>query len=60
MQGSKPHPDLNNPVYWRKRAEEVRALMVGEPPVIRDKLMEIVEAYEELARRAEERFRSRK
>jgi hypothetical protein len=34
--------------------------MVGEPPIIRDKLMEIVAAYEELARRAEERLRPRK
>jgi hypothetical protein len=60
MHGAKRHPYFGNPVYWRKRADEVRALMVGESPAIRDKLMEIVEAYEELARRAEERLRPRK
>jgi hypothetical protein len=57
MQGAKRHPYFGNPVYWRKRSEEVRAMMVGEPPAIRDKLRQIAEAYEDLAKRAEERRR---
>jgi hypothetical protein len=52
------HPEANQPSHWRKRAEEVRRLMIGEPPENQTKLQLIVDAYEDLAKRAEERLRA--
>jgi hypothetical protein len=57
MQMPTPHPDLDYPDYWRKRAAEVRKLAVSQPSKSKLRLKEVAAAYDELARRAQERLR---
>jgi hypothetical protein len=42
------HPELNQPSHWRKRAEEVRRLMIGEPPENQAKLQLIVDPHRDV------------
>jgi hypothetical protein len=47
---------LNDPRHWRERAEEARKVVAeSDNPLVRRSMMRIVEEYEELAKRAEER-----
>jgi hypothetical protein len=47
---------LNDPRHWRERAEEVRKIANDSDNVlVRRSMMKIVEEYEMLARKAEER-----
>ena len=50
------HPELDHPSYWRKRARVTRELMIGETGEAQAVLGSIADAYEELARRSEERL----
>jgi hypothetical protein len=48
---------LNHPRHWRKRAEEARKIANDSDNVlVRHSMMKIVEEYEMLARKAEERI----
>ena len=50
---------LDNPKHWRSRADEARRLVELSPdPMNKIQLMELVENYESLARRAERRVTS--
>jgi hypothetical protein len=57
MQLPTPHPAIDYPDYWRERAGEVRRLAVGQPSQSKLRLKEMAAAYDELARRAQERLR---
>jgi hypothetical protein len=51
-----PLPRLNDPEYWRGRAEEART--IGERMVdgeARESMFKVAEQYEELGRKAERR-----
>jgi hypothetical protein len=48
---------FNDPKHWRERAQEARATAEQIPdPDARQKMQEIAESYDRLARRAEERL----
>ena len=52
---------INHPEYWRRRAEEARALAkMLEDPEARRMMMGVVEGYERLAEYAEARHASKK
>jgi hypothetical protein len=40
-------PNYRDPEHWRQLAERTRALAVGEPPEIKDKLLKIANEYED-------------
>jgi len=50
-----PGPDVDDPKFWRKRAEEVRTLLRAEDPRFHEQLEKIAQAYERLARHAQAR-----
>jgi len=51
---------VNNPAYWRNRAEETRALADEMTDVLAKlRMLKLVQDYEELAVRAENRLRER-
>jgi len=51
---------VNDPEYWRKRAEESRALADEMTDVLAKlRMLKLVQDYEELAVRAENRLRER-
>jgi hypothetical protein len=51
---------VNDPVYWRKRAKETRALADEMTDVLAKlRMLKLVQDYEELAIRAEKRLRER-
>jgi hypothetical protein len=43
-------PDFDDPKHWCQRAERTRALAVGEPPDVQERLLEIARQYEQLAK----------
>jgi hypothetical protein len=48
---------LNDPQHWRARANEIRAQAEQmKDPVTRQQMLALVEGYERLAKRAEERL----
>jgi hypothetical protein len=47
---------LNDPKHWRERAAECRKVAAESDPLVRRSMMQVVEEYEELAKRAEERI----
>jgi hypothetical protein len=47
---------LNDPKHWRERAEEARKVAIeSDNPLVRRSMMRIVDEYEMLAKRAEQR-----
>ena len=51
---------VNDPAYWRKRAEETRALADEMTDVLaKIRMLKLVKDYEELAIRTEKRVRER-
>jgi hypothetical protein len=53
-----PH-SFNDPKHWRQRAEEARVHAEQmKDPVAKRMMLQIVEDYEKLAKRAEERLKS--
>lgn len=54
---SKSGAFVNDPEHWRHRAEEMRVLAEDmKDSYSRDTMLRIVEDYERLAKRAQERF----
>jgi len=51
-----PSSHLNDPEHWRDRAKEVRAMAEGMvDPVSKEKMLDVANNYEYLAKRAEDR-----
>jgi hypothetical protein len=51
-----PSDLLSDPEHWRERAEEIRVQAEQmKDPITRQQMFALVEGYERLARRAEER-----
>jgi hypothetical protein len=53
-----PNSFINNPAHWRQRAEEARAIADSlTDPQSKEAMLRIVNDYEHLAERAEQRAR---
>lgn len=51
-----PYSAWNNPTLWRQRAEEARALADAmSDPGAKENMLKIAAAYEEMAKKAEQR-----
>jgi hypothetical protein len=56
-----PSSSINDPEYWRKRAEEARALATQmNDPMSKEMMLGIAKDYERLAERAAERAKGKR
>ena len=54
-----PSSPINDPLHWRRRADELRALALGmKNEEAKEQMLRTADDYERLAKRAEERAKS--